>query len=302
MLAAGALFALSSEPASAFNQPPLNFGLTDVLDGGPPGPGTYFSEYIQAYSSHAFRDQDGKRITGDPKVATLASVNQLVHVYPHKIGGANIGADLLVPLVSISTSGTFGNGGPAVTSNPDVMGDIIVGPFMQWFDSKLMGRPFVQRVELDLTLPTGGYDRKFMLNPGSNVFTVEPHYAFTWFLTPELSTSWRLHYTWSSENDDAFGGVKVKAGQAFHANYSCEYAFAKNLRGAVAGYYLKQITEDEVNGAKQDGTKEQVFAIGPAAHWIVSDQFSVGLKTAWEGFTENRPQGNRTTLRFTYKF
>ncbi|MBP2679509.1 MAG: hypothetical protein H6Q82_2574, partial [Deltaproteobacteria bacterium] len=30
--------------------------------------------------------------------------------------------------------------------------------------------------------------------------------------------------------------------------------------------------------------------------------FFLGLKTAWETSTENRPEGNRTTFRMTYKF
>ncbi len=301
IIATGALATLAVQPAGAFNQPPMNLGLTDILDGGPPGPGTYFTEYIQAYSSHAFNDKDGNGIPGDPQVATLLSMNQLIHIYPHKLGGANLGADFLLPVVSISTSGNLG-GGPPVTSNPALLGDVTVGPFLQWFDTKLLGRPFIQRVELDLSMPTGDYDRKYLLNPGSNTWVIEPYYAFSWFLTPELSTSWRLHYTYSTENDDAFGGRKVKPGQAFHANYSVEYALRKNLRVAASGYYLKQLSEDEIDGVKQTGSKEQVFAIGPAAHWIVDDHFSIGLKTAWEMAAENRPQGNRSTLRFTYKF
>jgi anthranilate 1,2-dioxygenase (deaminating, decarboxylating) large subunit len=302
ILAACAALSLSAAtPAAAFNQPPMNLGLTDILDGGPPGPGTYFTEYLQAYSSDSFKDKDGNGIPGDPEVATLLSMNQLIHVYPHKLGGAHLGADLLVPVVSISTSGGLG-GGPSVTSNPALLGDVTVGPFLQWFDTKLLGRPFLQRVELDVSLPVGQYDSRYLLNPGSNTWVVEPYYAFTWFLTPELSTSWRLHYTYSTENDDAFGGRKVKPGQAFHANYSVEYAFRKNFRAGVAGYYLKQLTEDEVNGVEQSGSKEQVFAAGPAVHWIVDDRFSIGLKTAWEMAAENRPQGSRSTLRFTYKF
>jgi hypothetical protein len=53
---------------------------------------------------------------------------------------------------------------------------------------------------------------------------------------------------------------------------------------------------------KGSGTKEQVFAVGPAIHWIVTPNFSMGLKTAWESSVENRPEGNRTTFRLTYKF
>ncbi len=296
--AAGLAAILFASSALAFNQPPMNLGLTDILDGALPGPGTYFTEYIQAFQSDEFKDKDGNDIPGAPRVASVLAMNQFVHVYPHKLVGGHIGADVLLPVVAISASGTFGPGGPAVTSNPAWLGDLTVGPFLQWFDTKLLGRPFLQRVELDLSLPTGLYDKDFIVNPGSNLWVIEPYYAFTWFLTPQLSTSWRLHYTYSTENDD----TKVRPGQAFHFNYSFEYEFVKNVRGAVAGYYLAQLTEDETDGVKGNGTKEQVFAWGPAVHYIFSPNFSMGLKTAFESGVENRPQGNRTTLRMTYKF
>ncbi len=305
-LLAALLFCVAGTPSFAFNQPPLNLGLTDILD-APPGPGTYFTEYIQAYQSDKFKDKDGNDIPGNPEIANVLSMNQLVHVYPHKLLGGHIGADVLLPIVAISGSGTLGPpiagtppAGPlnAVTSNPAVLGDLIVGPFLQWFDTKLLGRPFLQRFELDFVLPTGQYDRKYIANPGSNLWTIEPHYAFTWFLTPQLSTSWRLMYDYSTENDD----TKVKPGQVFHLNYSVEYEIFKNFRGAVAGYYLKQLTDDEVNGNSVPDSKEQVFAIGPAVFWGAYPNFFIGLKTAWETSAENRPEGNRTTFRMTYKF
>ena len=111
---------------------------------------------------------------------------------------------VLLPVVAISGSGTVGSPGPPVSTNPAVLGDLVVGPFLQWFDTKLLGRPFFQRVELDVTLPTGQYDKKYLINPGSNLWTIEPYYAFTWFLTPEFSTSWRIHYTYNTKNDDPF--------------------------------------------------------------------------------------------------
>jgi len=299
------VFGLAGTPALAFNQPPLNLGLTDILDGALPGPGTYFTEYIQAYQSNKFKDKDGNRIPGDPKVANVLSMNQFVHVYKHQLLGGHIGADVLLPVVAISGSGSVGTPGPGVSTNPAVFGDLVIGPFLQWFDTKLLGRPFLQRLELDVTLPTGQYDKKYLINPGANIWTIEPYYAFTWFLTPQFSTSWRIHYTYNTKNDDPFappGVTEVRPGQAFHFNYSFEYELFKNFRGAVAGYYLKQITEDETNLGKGTGTKEQVFAIGPAVHWIFSPNFSMGLKTAWETSTENRPEGNRTTFRMTYKF
>jgi hypothetical protein len=300
LLVAFVLTGLCGSPAQAFNEPPLNLGLTDILDGGIPGVGTFFTEYVQVYQSDEFKDSNGDDIPGLPRVSSVLSVNQLVHVYKQKLLGAHIGVNVLLPVVSI-------NGG-GLPTNPGVLGDLLAGPFLQWLDTKLLGRPFVQRLELDITMPTGQYDKNYALNPGSNLWVIEPFYAFTWFLTPKFSTSWRIHYTVPTKNDDVspspFNGfsTEVTPGQVFHFNYSFEYEFFKGFRGAVAGYYLKQLTEDEGSFGDISNSEEQVFAVGPALHYFFSDKFSAGLKTQWETSTENRTEGNRTTLRFTYLF
>ncbi|MGZ8460764.1 MAG: transporter, partial [Candidatus Deferrimicrobiaceae bacterium] len=100
----------------------------------------------------------------------------------------------------------------------------------------------------------------------------------------------------------SLGINEVKPGQAFHFNYSLEYEAVKNLRLAAAGYYLKQLTDTEFNGSNASDRKEQVFAIGPAVHWITKSGLVLALKTAFESSAENRPQGNRTTFRIIYKF
>ena len=304
-LLAALLFGVAATPSFAFNQPPLNLGLTDILDGALPGPGTYFTEYIQAYQSDKFKDHDGKLHPRGPEGRQRAFDEPVRPCLQAQDPGGHLGADVLLPVVAISGSGTVGSPGPPVSTNPAVLGDLVVGPFLQWFDTKLLGRPFFQRVELDFILPTGQYDNKYLINPGSNLWTIEPYYAFTWFLTPQFSTSWRIHYTYNTKNTDPFEGLgvsDVQPGQAFHFNYSFEYEFFKNFRGAVAGYYLKQLSDDKVNGNSVADTKEQVFAVGPAVSWAASPNFFLGLKTQWESSAENRPEGNRTTFRMTYKF
>ncbi|MGZ8429270.1 MAG: SphA family protein [Candidatus Deferrimicrobiaceae bacterium] len=299
---------ISGTPALAFDQPLLNFGLTNVLDGAVPGPGTYFFEYVQIYQSGEFKDQDGNDIPGSPRVGFVLSMNQLAHISKTTILGGNIGITFLLPIGSLTAGGTFGPGGPPISANPGPIGDAIVGPFIQWFPHKLLGRPFLHRFELDFIVPTGHYDKKYTINPGANLWTIEPFYAFTWFLTPQLSTSWRIHYTYNTKNDDpwevlqSLGINEVKPGQAFHFNYSLEYEAVKNLRLAAAGYYLKQLTDTEFNGSNASDRKEQVFAIGPAVHWITKSGLVLALKTAFESSAENRPQGNRTTFRIIYKF
>ncbi|MGA6992288.1 MAG: transporter [Candidatus Deferrimicrobiaceae bacterium] len=301
---------ISGTPARGFDQPLLNFGLTNVLDGAVPGPGTYFFEYVQIYQSGEFKDQDGNDIPGSPRNGFVLSMNQLAHISKTTVLGGNLGIDFLLPIGSLTAGGTFGPGGPPVSANPGPIGDAIIGPFIQWFPHKLLGRPFLHRFELDIFVPTGHYDKKYTINPGSNLWTIEPYYAFTWFLTPQLSTSWRIHYTYNTKNDDPwevlqgppFNVTEIQPGQAFHFNYSLEYEVVKNLRVAAVGYYLKQLTDTEFNGNKVSGRKEQVFAIGPSIHWITKSGLVFALKTVFESAVENRPEGSRTTFRMIYKF
>lgn len=310
LLLAISLVGFGGIPALAYDQPLVNFGLTDVLDGAVPGPGTYFFEYIQIYQSDEFKDANGNDYSGGPRNGFVLAMNQLAHVSKTTLLGGNLGIDFLLPIGSLTAGGNLGSGGPPVTANPGPVGDLIVGPFLQWFPHKLLGRPFLHRFELDFFLPTGHYDKKYTINPGANIWTIEPYYAFTWFLTPQLSTSWRLHYTYNTKNDDPwevlqappFNVREVKPGQLFHCNYSLEYEVVKNFRIAAAGYYLKQLTDTQFNGSDVSGRKEQVFAIGPAIHWITKSGFVFALKTAFESSVENRPEGNRTTFRMIYKF
>ncbi|HEX8531698.1 MAG TPA: transporter [Cytophagales bacterium] len=296
-----AVLAFGQDPA----QPATNLSLTSVLDGAAPGPGTYWFQYVQYYHANRIAGPAGDRV-GNARVKTTLYMQQLVHMSRKKWLGGNVGFTVLVPLVNINTDGEVIPGKVPLTSNPSLMGDLIVGPSLQWLKGQLLGKPFHSRLALDFVLPTGAYDPDYAINAGSNYLTIEPHYTFTYFITPRLSTSQRHHYTYHFENPQN----RYRTGQMYHLNYALEYAVCKTFRAGVIGYYLTQFTNDQHRGDDRyfqetfglSNTRERVFAVGPSLSLVSPRGIFFELKSAFEAAAVNRPEGIRTTFRLIYRF
>jgi len=313
----GLLVLLVAGSAAAYELPSVNLGFTSFLDGGPPaGPGFYFTEYLQVYTADAFTDADGKdgRLFpgNDPDLTAIVSLNQFIYQSDQPlILGGKWGLDLIVPVVDLDLD--F-DGASVISANDTGLGDILIGPFIQW--DPVMGAAgplFMHRIELQMILPTGKYDADHTLNPGSNFFSFNPYWSGTLFITPRLTASTRLHYLWNAKNTDPgrevpptspfFGVDDVQAGQALHLNAAMDYEILpKRLRAGLNLYYLKQLTDTEADGNEIPDTREQVLGIGPGAVLHLSQEMHLFLNTYFESAAENRPEGNRFLLRFVYHF
>ncbi len=292
--------------------PALNLGFTSFLDGAPPaGPGLYFQEYGQYWSAGTFRDQHGKKT---PLLGTLnawISLNQLIYQsdQPVLLGG-KWGLDVIVPVVGLDV--TPGAAPVLANNSSGGIGDILVGPYLQW--DPIMGSNgpiLVHRIELQNLVPAGTYSHNRILNPGSNFYSFNPYWAGTVFLLPHWTASLRLHYLWNAANEDPFIGLRAlipnvdrtQAGQATHFNYASEYEILPNqLRLGVNGYFLKQFTNNKVDGKTMPGTREQVFAAGPGAVYHFSQNDHLFFNAYFEALAENRPEGIRMNLRWTHHF
>jgi anthranilate 1,2-dioxygenase (deaminating, decarboxylating) large subunit len=309
-LAVGLLWAPS---AQAYDLPlGLNLGLTSFLDGGPPaGPGFYFSEYVNYISADEWKDDDGEEtLPFSQDVSAWVLMSQFIYQSDRDLLlGGKWGLNLMLPYVAIDLDPEEGT--PVSLDSSSGLGDVLIGPFLQW--DPIMGDKgpiFMHRIEFQLMFPTGKYDDDRSLNPGSNVFSFNPYWAGTLFITPKWTATWRAHYLWNDENDEPgpndqqAGAQDVQAGQALHVNFATAYELLpKKFRVGINGYYLKQITDSQIDGEDREMLKkEQVFALGPGAVWHISQDDHLFFNTYFETEAENRPEGYRANIRWVHHF
>ncbi|NCA72167.1 MAG: phenol degradation protein meta [Sphingobacteriia bacterium] len=300
----------------AYDLPAVNLGFTSFLDGAPPaGPGWYAQQYVQIYRNGRLKDGGGDDLMlptpgGESKaeVDLNIGITQLIYQsdQPLLLGG-KWGMNVMLPYADIDLDP---GDNLALSVHGGNLGDVLIGPFLQW--DPIMGPNgprFMHRIELQMIFPTGSYDSDDALNVGSNVFSFNPYWAATAFLTPKWTASWRLHYLWNAENNDPAQTVPNlliqdrQAGQAIHANFASAYEVLPNrLRLGINGYYLKQITESKINGRGVRDSEEQVLGIGPGLVYHFSKHDHLFLNLYWETAVENRPEGERLNLRYVHHF
>jgi hypothetical protein len=274
----------------AYDLPVVNLGATSFLDGAPPaGPGFYFAEYLQYY--HTKRFEDG------PPTANLdvyASLSQLLYQSNQKVlFGGKWGMDVILPVIDFDLDA---NGAP-LTANSAGIGDVLVGPYLQW--DPIMGKNgpvFMHRIELQFITPTGRYNQNDALNPGSHFLSFDPYWSATWLPTPKCEVSWRVHYLWNDSNDD----TNTQAGQAVHLNLATSYDLIPHkLRAGVNSYYLKQTTDSKGTGGSG---REQVIGVGPGLLYSFSQNDHLFANVYFEMCAENRTEGQRYNLRWVHHF
>lgn len=271
-----------------------NFGFNNIGAGRWSAPGWYYVQYLQVYSNTSTRDGRGDRIPG-PKLTSIVTLQQLIFISKLKLLNGNVAFNALLPLVTTSASQD-----KPVNINPNPLGDLLVGPYIEWNDQKLLGIDMFYRLGVNVSFPTGSFNERFDYNPGLHRYRFFPHFELTAVPVARFAISIKNNmYFYTREI-----GSPKKTGTAYNLNYALEYTLVNRLIIGVVGYYLTQLTQDSYHGDQNyyrnnygiSETKERVFAAGPGIGYTTRNKLSLELKAMWETGAVNRRQGFRSTM------
>jgi hypothetical protein len=272
--------------------------LANITDAVSPPPGLYYNNYTQWYTTHHNYGASGEKLPGNLQINSLLSLHQLVYLTPIRLLNGNVHFTTIMPLVEISATG----GQPATPSvNPGIAGDLTVGAGIQWKERKVFHHPLWQRVEFDITLPTGAHDADYQVNASGHLYALAMYYTFTYFLTDKLSFGSRnqVNYNFNVLHTDS------RPGMFYNVNFAVQYKVFQQVQAGLAGYYLKQFTQDAYAGNRHyyqenfniADTREQVLGVGPGLSYLTSGGVFLEGKIFYEQAAVNRPAGTRPTFR-----
>ena len=271
-------------------QPSVNLGDTSFLD-ALGAPGALLEQIGDASRSGTKMDSMGRIVPGAPAVNSISGLTHGVGLTKHKLLGAWWGFETIVVAAHVNA----GSGGVA-----GGLGDLTVSPLvLQWKALKFGSSQLNQRFVLDFELPVGEYGQDTPVSLSGHAFTVHPYYAFTFFPTKKIETSWRVHYLYNGVNNDPSVGDHLRssqAGQAIHFNATAAYSLPHGVWIGANGYLLRQVTSPQINGAPVLASPEQIGSIGPGVLWD-RGPYLLYANGYHEVGALNRSEGNKLVLR-----
>lgn len=304
---AAMIFVALSTTTHAYDLPGLDLGLTGFYDGSAGPPGWYTKQYLAYSRASRLNDADGNKLALPKQdVEVVASATQVIYQAQPLANGMAPG---FTAVASVLAHADVDDGlhNTALSSRKG-FGDVLVGAYLQLPTlTRADGSTLLdQRIEADVFIPVGAYDRQRSINPGSNFWSFNPHYSATYWFSPKWSVSGRFYYLWNGKNDSpnvSFGGVSdIQAGQALHGNLTLQYGVTRALTVGLNGYWLKQITDTEVDGHAVSGRREKVWAIGPGLVYALNKENVVTMMAYFEQQAENRAEGDKLVLNWLHKF
>lgn len=266
-------------------------GVNTVLDGLLPPPGaTQFYNYTEHYVANKFADSDGKSAVPGFRSDVLVEAPRVVHTWGSQIGPFTLSSGIVIPIVHLSVDV------PGGSDHRTGVGDMIVQPIMVGYSNP--SHTFFAFVSPDFGLPTGAYSVNRIANTGLNTYAFMPNVDLTWFPSPK----WELSATAQIEFNSPNHATNYHSGNVATLDYLVGYSVASHVQLGIQGYFLKQVSDDTVNGltAPGNGFRGQAIGIGPQLRYDLGPGSALVLKYQTELAVRNRSQGKRLWAELSF--
>jgi hypothetical protein len=270
-------------------------GVQTVIPAILPAPGeTALYNYSLYYHADSFKDQRGRDLIPGFDLSVAAEAPRIVHTWKAKLGPMNMSSAVVlagnylkveqtpVPGIHLEDS-TFG------------LNFLYLTPLYLTYNTPSL------HVEIgpSVFIPAGQYDRNDLANPTVNYYAFQQELSATYFPTKRLELSTLAVLDVNAENPD----TDYRSGSFISVDWGVNWApFASSptLFFGVGGYYLRQFTDDEINGVtvQPGGFRLRRAAIGPQLVYYFSEKSGIAAKYQREFETENGPEGDRFWVQF----
>jgi len=255
-----------------------------------PTEGFYYRSYNIFYNANRLTNKDGDELPVNFDVSVYAMANRFIWMTKHKFLGADVGMDIVVPLVRTHIK----IGAAGIDEDEFNVGDINIEPLiLSWHKKR-----YDAVVAASFYAPTGNYSAKDPASPGKGFWTGMLTFGGTYYLNPSKTWSASIlsRYEFHGEQDE----TDMTAGDDFHFEWGIGKSIGTWEVGAV-GYQQWQVTEDSGKGATD--VKDRVSAAGLEVNkFIPSIKTVVSLRALKEFGAKDRSEGSTVTLTLTKIF
>ncbi len=283
----------------SYDQPYLNLGFNNILNGGPlrPTPWFYWYQYFRYFDAGKLLNAQGDLLGGvtSPHFNSCIGITELIYQFD-SIDSLNgqFGLDMWISYGSMNIKPN--NLGFVASGHG--FGDILGGIYFQGNPIMRQDKPvFVHRLELLTVFPTGRYKKNYF-NVGDGIYYLSPFWAATFYMKPSWALSWCLNYNWLAKNKH----TGIQAGQSLVTNFSLEFECVKDFWVALTGYYLQQLSDSRKNGVNIPQSRERALGIGPGVLYKANEKVDLIGYVHFDTKVRNRPQGISYILRSVVLF
>ena len=144
---------------------------------------------------------------------------------------------------------------------------------------------------LDVSVPSGTYAASALVNPGLNRWVFRLNHMGTWRPAPDWDISYRAMWDYNFKNPD----TNYRSGQTVYLNWGIGWKPTTPMTLGLAGYFLRQITDDRQAGAiaGPGGNRARVDGIGPCVKYFLPNHVLLTVKYFREFNARNHPRGEQ---------